>query len=116
MPSASRAALVHELLQQRAHSLVIEQGRAAVTRRRNSRTHYLPSDPGWTASSIYSDLICDKDRQQPNDFCPSTPPPTTPSTSSVTSSQRRHTGHSEPRHADVARGDCCGVIAIECWN
>ena len=34
---------------------------------------------------------------QPNDFCPSTPPPTTPSTSSVTSSQRRHTGHSEPR-------------------
>ena len=36
-------------------------------------------------------------RDQPNDFCPSTPPPTTPSTSSVTSSQRRHTGHSEPR-------------------
>jgi transposase InsO family protein len=32
-----------------------------------------------------------------NDFCPSTPPPTTPSTSSVTSSQRRHSGHSEPR-------------------
>jgi hypothetical protein len=27
-------------------------------------------------------------RDQPNDFCPSTPPPTTPSTSSVTSSQR----------------------------
>src|SRR6476619_2856147 len=53
---------------------------------------------------------------QPNDFCPSTLLPTTPSTSSVTSSQRRHTGHSEPRHADVARGDCCGVIAIECWN
>ena len=36
-------------------------------------------------------------RDQPNDFCPSTLPPTTPSTSSVTSSQRRHTGHSEPR-------------------
>jgi hypothetical protein len=34
---------------------------------------------------------------QPNDFCPSTLLPTTPSTSSVTSSQRRHTGHSEPR-------------------
>jgi hypothetical protein len=34
---------------------------------------------------------------QPNDFCPSTLPPTTPSTSSVTSSQRKYTGHSEPR-------------------
>jgi putative transposase len=36
-------------------------------------------------------------RDQPNDFCPSMPPPTIPSTSSGTSSQQRRTGHSEPR-------------------
>jgi hypothetical protein len=39
------------------HSLVIEKGRADITRRRDSRTHYLPSDPGRTAPSIWPDLI-----------------------------------------------------------
>ena len=27
----------------------------------------------------------------------------------------RRTGHPSLRHADVAPGDCCGVIASECW-
>jgi len=36
-------------------------------------------------------------RDQPSDFCPSTLPPTTPSTSSGTSYQQRRTGRSEPR-------------------
>ena len=55
-PSVSRAALVHELLQWHAHPFVIEQGRADVTGRRDSR--FLPSDPGRTAPSICPDLIC----------------------------------------------------------
>src|SRR4249920_1841212 len=36
-------------------------------------------------------------RDQPSDFCPSTLPPTTPSTSSGASYQQRRTGRSEPR-------------------
>ena len=35
-PSASRAALVHELLQRHAHRFVIEQGHAEVTRHSSS--------------------------------------------------------------------------------
>jgi transposase InsO family protein len=56
------AALLHELLQRHAHPFVIEQGRADVTRRRDSRTHSLSSDPGRIAPSIYPDLICGKHR------------------------------------------------------
>ena len=36
-------------------------------------------------------------RDRPNDFCPSTPRPTTHSTSSAISSQQTRTEHSEPR-------------------
>ena len=60
-PSASRTAVVHDLLQRRANSPVIEQGCTCTTRRRYSRAYYLPTNPGRTASSIYPDLICDKD-------------------------------------------------------
>jgi hypothetical protein len=52
-PSGPRAAVV----QGHAHSPVIEQGRADITHRRNSRTRYQPSDPGRTAPSISPDLI-----------------------------------------------------------
>ena len=30
--------------------------------RRDSRTHYSPPNPEWTAPPICQDLICDKDR------------------------------------------------------
>ena len=36
---------------------VIEQGRADIARRRKRGTHYLSSDPGRTAPSIWPDLI-----------------------------------------------------------
>src|SRR5258708_35757114 len=55
---ASRVTVVHELLQRNAHSLVIEQGCAELARRRNSWTHYLPSDPWRIAPPICPDLIC----------------------------------------------------------
>jgi hypothetical protein len=42
-------------LQRHAHPFVIEQRRADVTRRRDSRTHSLLSDSGRTAPSIYPD-------------------------------------------------------------
>ena len=54
-------------------------------------------------------------RDQPSDSCPSTLPPTTPSTSSGTSyQQRRHRGVPSLGHANMARGRRCGMIAIEC--
>src|SRR5258708_17986908 len=52
-PSAPRAAVVHGLLQLHAHSPVIEQGRADIARLRKRGTHYLSSDPGRTAPSIF---------------------------------------------------------------
>jgi transposase InsO family protein len=48
--------VVHELLQRRANSPVIEQGCTCTTRRRYSRAYYLPTNPGRTASSIYPDF------------------------------------------------------------
>jgi hypothetical protein len=41
-------------------------------------------------------------------------------TSNTFNVQRHHLSEDTPvipslGHADVARGDCCGVIAIECW-
>jgi hypothetical protein len=63
-PSAPRAAVVPGLLQWRAHSPVIEQGRAEITRRGDSRTHYLSPDPGRTALPIRPDLICGRDTDQ----------------------------------------------------
>jgi hypothetical protein len=45
-----------------ANSLFIEQGCTCPTRRRYGRAYYLPTNPRRTASSIYPDLICDKDR------------------------------------------------------
>ncbi|MDB5609771.1 MAG: family transposase, partial [Bradyrhizobium sp.] len=38
--------------------LIVEQRRADITCRRGSGTRSIPSDPGWTASPIYSGLIC----------------------------------------------------------
>src|SRR6478672_8286397 len=61
-PSAPRAAVVHDLLQRHANSPVIEQGCTCTTRRRDSRTHSLSSDPGRTAPSIWPNLICDNDQ------------------------------------------------------
>src|ERR1700688_2246460 len=61
-PSAPRAAVVHGLLQRHAHSPVIEQGRANIARRRKRGTHYLSSDPGRTAPSIWPDVIYGRHR------------------------------------------------------
>ena len=63
-PSASRVAVVHELLQRNAHSLVIEQRCTELARCRNSWTHYLPSDPGRIAPPICPDLICGRHRSR----------------------------------------------------
>ena len=46
--------------QQHVQPFVIEQGRADVRRRRDGRTHCLPSDSGRTAPSICLDLMCDR--------------------------------------------------------
>ena len=70
----SRTAVVHDLLQRRAKSPVIEQGCTCTTRRRDSRAYYLPTNPGRTASSIYPDLICDKDRRSRATFLSSLMP------------------------------------------
>jgi hypothetical protein len=44
----------------------VEQGCADVTRRRDSWTRYLPSNPGRTAPSICPDLICGRHRFEPH--------------------------------------------------
>src|SRR4051812_30091841 len=44
--------------------LSLNKGRAGVTGRRDSWTHYLPSNPGRTAPSIWPDLIYGRHREQ----------------------------------------------------
>jgi len=47
------------------HSPVIEQGRADIPRRRKRGTHYLSSDPGRIAPSIWPDVIYGRHRPAP---------------------------------------------------
>ncbi len=56
---ASRAPVVHEVLQRDAHALVTEQGRTDAARCPGRWSHPLPADLGRTASSIWPDLIYD---------------------------------------------------------
>src|SRR5580700_10586607 len=58
--------LRHGLLQRHAHSPVIEQGRADIARRRKRGAHYLSSDPGRTAPSIWPDVIYGRHRPIPD--------------------------------------------------
>src|SRR6516162_9294728 len=61
--SAPRAAIVYELLQRHAHSLVIEQGCADIARGRARWKHSLLSNPWRSPSPIYPDLISGRDRE-----------------------------------------------------
>jgi hypothetical protein len=52
-----RWAFSNLVVQRHTHSPVIEQGRADIARRRKRGTHYLSSDPGRTAPSMWPDVI-----------------------------------------------------------
>ena len=54
-------------------------------------------------------------RDQPNDFCPSMPPPKHLQRPASPHLSQDTPGIPSLGHADVARGHCCGVIAIERW-
>src|SRR5438128_2751766 len=60
-PSA-RAAVVHEILQRGAHTLIAEQGCADTARCPGRRAHSVPANLGRIASPIRPDLIFDRDR------------------------------------------------------
>jgi hypothetical protein len=54
------------VVQRHAHSPVIEQGRADIARRRKRGTHYLSSDPGRIAPSIWPDVIYGRHKGEDN--------------------------------------------------
>src|SRR6266550_2559028 len=62
-PSA-RTAVVHEILQRGAHTLITEQGCAGTARRPGLWAHSVPANLGRIASPIRPDLIFDRNRER----------------------------------------------------
>src|SRR5712692_11290984 len=58
---STRAAVVHEILQRGAHTLITEQGCADTARCPGRRAHSVPANLGRIASPIRPDLIFDRD-------------------------------------------------------